>query len=318
MVRTEAIGVCGTDREILDGHYGSAPPGRECLIIGHEFLGRIVEAPAGSGFAAGERVAGIVRRPDPVPCAHCAAGEWDLCSNGRYSERGIKERDGYAADIVRLEPGFAIRVDEALGIAGVLTEPASVVAKAWAEIDRFASRSAVAEVRDVLVTGAGTIGLLAALMGVQRGCRVTVYDRISDGPKPDLVRQLGARYRTPPLDDGAFDVALECTGVSSVIFGLFDRLRPNGILCLTGVSSGGHCLTVDLGEINRGMVLENTIVFGSVNARRCHYEAGAAALLRADRAWLDRMITRKVPLDEWPAAFERRADDVKVVLDFAH
>ncbi len=320
VVAIDAIGVCGTDREILAGRYGASPPGRERLVIGHESLGHVVEAPAESGFAVGDCVAGIVRRPDPVPCPHCAIGEWDLCSNGRYTERGIKERNGYAADVVRLEPEFAVRVDEALGIAGVLTEPASVVAKAWAEIDRFASRSAADDARSVLVTGAGPIGLLAALMAVQRGHEVSVYDRAESGPKPQLVHDLGADYRSPsahPLRDDAFDVILECTGASAVILDMINHLRPNGILCLTGVSSGGHRISIDLGSLNREMVLENTIVFGSVNARRDHYDQGAAALAQADRAWLQRLISRRVPVDEWPRAFERQPDDVKAVLDFA-
>lgn len=320
VVAIDAIGICGTDRELLAGAYGEAPPGRERLVIGHESLGHVLEAPAGSGFAPGDPVAGIVRRPDPVPCAHCAIGEWDLCENGAYTERGIKARDGYAAEVVRIEPDFAVRVDAALGIAGVLTEPASVVAKAWAEIERLAARSAASTIHDVWVTGAGPIGLLAALMGVQRGCEVAVYDRAEDGPKPALVRDLGARYgtpRSPPAADAAFDVVIECTGAAPVIVEAIKRLRPNGILCLTGVSRTGTKVGVDAGAINREMVLENAVVFGSVNARRAHYAAGAGALAAADRLWLHRLVTRRVGLDAWRDAFAPRADDVKVVLDFA-
>jgi threonine dehydrogenase-like Zn-dependent dehydrogenase len=94
LVRSLALGICGTDREIIAGRYGSAPPGSQRLIIGHESLGRIEDAPADSGFAPGDLVVGIVRRPDPVPCAACAAGEWDMCRNGQYTERGIKQRNG--------------------------------------------------------------------------------------------------------------------------------------------------------------------------------------------------------------------------------
>ncbi|HZS19565.1 MAG TPA: alcohol dehydrogenase catalytic domain-containing protein, partial [Pseudonocardiaceae bacterium] len=93
-----AVGVCGTDREIAAGEYGWAPPGRDRLILGHESLGRVRAAPTGSGFAAGDLVAGVVRRPDPVPCGACAHGEFDMCRNGRYVERGIKELDGYASE----------------------------------------------------------------------------------------------------------------------------------------------------------------------------------------------------------------------------
>src|SRR6187455_2456092 len=79
LVRALAVGVCGTDRELVDGLYGSAPSGRRRLIMGHESLGRVVSAPAGSGFAIGDAVVGIVRHPDPVPCPNCALGEWDMC-----------------------------------------------------------------------------------------------------------------------------------------------------------------------------------------------------------------------------------------------
>ena len=64
LVKALALGVCGTDREIIRGEYGAAPPGAERLILGHESLGRVEEAPAGSGFKAGDLVAGIVLRPD--------------------------------------------------------------------------------------------------------------------------------------------------------------------------------------------------------------------------------------------------------------
>jgi threonine dehydrogenase-like Zn-dependent dehydrogenase len=133
------------------------------------------------------------------------------------------------------------------------------------------------------------------------------------------VRDLGADYRSPPdpLGDATFDLILECTGASSVIVEMVNRLRPDGILCLTGVSSGGHTIGVDVGSLNRDMVLDNTLVFGSVNARRAHYDAGAAALARANPAWLERLVSRRVALENWRSAFERETSDVKVVLEFA-
>src|SRR3954471_7400733 len=131
LVETIAIGICGTDVEIARGEYGWAPPGRDRLVIGHESLGRVLEAPGGSGFAAGDLVVGIVRRPDPEPCVCCARGEWDMCRNGRYTERGIKGRHGYGSQRWRVEPEFAVRLDPALESVGVLLEPATILAKAW-------------------------------------------------------------------------------------------------------------------------------------------------------------------------------------------
>jgi threonine dehydrogenase-like Zn-dependent dehydrogenase len=112
------------------------------------------------------------------------------------------------------------------------------------------------------------------------------------------------------------DIAIECTGVAPLIFDVMDHAGANGIVCLTGVSSGGRDLSVDVGMLNRRMVLENDVVFGSVNANRRHYESGAKALAQADKDWLGRLISRRVPLARWHEAYQRQPTDVKVVLQF--
>lgn len=315
-IRGVALGVCGTDREIAAGLYGWPPPGRERLILGHESLGRVEEAPAGSGLAAGDLVVGIVRHPDPVPCVNCAVGEWDMCRNGQYTEHGIKQLDGFCAERWCLPPDRLVRVDPALGTLGVLLEPTSIVAKAWDHAERIGHRAPWTP-RRVLVTGAGPVGLLAALLGAQRGLEVHVLDRATTGPKPELVAALGGTYHSGGLAavEGDFDVVMECTGVSEVIFGILGRTGANGVVCLTGVSSGGHTLSVDVGLLNRTMVLENDVVFGSVNANRRHYEAAAQALARADRGWLERLITRRLPLAQWQEALRPNPADVKVVIE---
>jgi threonine dehydrogenase-like Zn-dependent dehydrogenase len=317
LARTLALGVCGTDVEIVAGEYGWAPAGHERLVLGHESLGEVIEAPSGSGFAKGDLVVGIVRRPDPVPCLACGAGEWDMCRNGQYTERGIKERDGYGSERFRIEPDFAVKVDPALGRLGVLLEPASILAKAWDHIERI-GRRAVWRPRRVLVTGAGPIGQLAALFGVQRGLEVHVYDRNASGPKPDLVRGLGAIYHTGDIAAArvAPDIVLECTGAAPVVLEVLNNTAPAGIVCLAGVSPVGRTAEVDLGLLNRTLVLENDVVFGTVNANRRHYELAAEALARADQDWLARLVTRRVPLESWAEALERQADDIKVVIDF--
>jgi threonine dehydrogenase-like Zn-dependent dehydrogenase len=319
-VEAVALGICGTDAEIVSGAYGWAPPGADRLILGHESLGRVVGAPKGGDLKPGDLVVGIVRRPDPVPCPYCAVGEWDMCRNGRYTERGIKQRHGYGAERWRIEPDFAVKVDPALGLLGVLLEPTSVVAKAWDHAERLGHRSAAWKPTTLLVTGAGPVGLLAALIGAEKGLDVHVFDRVTDGPKPGLVKDLGGTYHAgtlPPLADLAPDIIMECTGATPVIAEVVTRSAPSGIVCLAGVSSGGHEIQLDLGGLNRTMVLENYIIFGSVNANRRHYQAAAGALARADKAWLGRLVTRRVKLDDWKSALARQPDDVKVVVDFA-
>ena len=110
-------------------------------------------------------------------------------------------------------------------------------------------------------------------------------------------------------------MVIECTGVSSLVFDAMEHLGPNGVLCLTGVSSGGHSIDVDAGLLNRSLVLSNQAIVGSVNANRRHYEAAAAALARADHGWLDKVVSRPVPLDHFAEALARQPDDVKVVIE---
>jgi threonine dehydrogenase-like Zn-dependent dehydrogenase len=319
VVHSVALGLCGTNREILSGAYGSAPPDQRRLVLGHESLGRVEAAPAGSDLAAGDLVVGIVRRPDPEPCPACAAGEWDMCRNGRYTERGIKERHGFGAERFRIEPDFVVKVDPGLGILGVLLEPASIVAKAWDHTERIGRRARIWRPATLLVTGAGPIGLLAALMGTQRNLDLHVLDRNKGGEKEALVRELGGTYHTgvESLAGLAPDILMECTGAAAIVRDCLGVTAPAGVVCLTGVTEPGKMFDIDIGRLNRTLVLDNGCVFGSVNANRWHYELAADALARADRSWLARLITRRVPLERWSEALERRRGDIKVIIDFA-
>jgi threonine dehydrogenase-like Zn-dependent dehydrogenase len=317
LVEGVAVGVCGTDREIVAGLYGWAPPGRDRLVLGHESLGRVRRAPAGSGFAEGDLVVGVVRRPDPVPCGACAHGEFDMCRNGQYTERGIKEIDGYASEAWTVEPDYAVRLDPRLEPVGTLMEPTTVVAKAWEQVERIGARSWF-EPRRVLVTGAGPIGLLAALLGVQRGLDVHVLDRVQHGPKVDAVTALGATYHSGPAGEVAADlgpdIVIEATGAGPVVFDVMVNTAAYGIVCLTGVSAAGRRMGIDAGATNRELVLENDVVVGSVNANLRHYAAAAEALAAADLDWLDRLVTRRIPLDRFADALTAEPDDIKVVL----
>ena len=316
LVEALAVGLCGTDVEIVSGAYGQAPPGSELLVLGHENLGRVKEAPQGSGLKKGDLVVGIVRRPDPVPCKACAVGEWDMCRNGQYTEHGIMRLDGFARERWRAEPDAMVALDPSLSEVGVLLEPTTIVAKAWEQVQRIGER-AFHDPHVAVVTGAGPVGLLAALLGVQRGLEVHVFDRVTDGPKPDLVRAIGAAYHhdSVPASGVTADVTIECTGVAQVIADVISNSAPDAITCLTGVSTPGSPLPFDLGGWNRGAVLGNDVVFGTVNANRRHYQAAAAALKIADQDWLGRLITRRIALSSYREAFARQPDDVKVVLD---
>lgn len=316
LVQGDLLGICGTDADIVHDGYGTPPPGQERLIIGHEALGTVLQAPPGSGFAAGDRVAGIVRRPDPVPCEPCAHGEWDFCRNGRFTECGINQRSGFGAERWRIEPEYTVPLDPALGDCGVLLEPASVLAKAWEQTELILARASW-KPKTVLVTGAGPIGLFAALMGVQRGLDVHVLDLDSGSPKPELVAGLGATFHTGDVADTGLrpDVVIECTGYGPLVLRLAELVAPDAVVCLTGIGSGTRTQPVPADQVNKELVLKNAVLFGTVNAARRHYEQAADALARAEHDWLERLVTRRVPMTGFAEALEKKSGDVKVVVD---
>ena len=319
LVEAIAVGVCGTDVEIVEGKYGQAPPGKSRLVLGHESLGRVIDPGSTSNLKKGDLVAGIVRRPDPVPCSNCAVGEWDMCRNGQYTERGIKQIDGYMSERWRIEPEYAIKLDPTLGILGVLLEPTTIVAKAW-EMVRAVGQRSFWEPQNVLVTGAGPIGLLAALIGVQHGLDVHVLDRATSGPKPDLVKSLGAIYHQTTVSEINFepDIIIECTGAGPVIGQSFAKLGPGGIICLTGVGSGGEAPKMATADTAAAAVLRNNVIVGSVNANKRHWYKASVALAQANPNWLESLITRREKPENFKQALKRETNDIKVIVQFSN
>jgi threonine dehydrogenase-like Zn-dependent dehydrogenase len=240
-----------------------------------------------------------------------------MCRNGQYTERGIKELDGFMSERWRIEPGYFTKLDPSLGILGVLLEPTTVVAKAWELVGVMRAR-AFWEPQQILVTGAGPIGMLAALVGVQHGFDVHVLDRVTEGAKPELVRDLGATYHTGAIGDLGFapDVVIECTGVGPLIVDSIHHVGSGGVVCLTGVGSGGRPSGVSAADTAKEVVLQNNVIVGSVNANRRHFYRAAQALAAADRDWLAKLISRRVPPEKITDALTRGPEDIKVVVDF--
>jgi threonine dehydrogenase-like Zn-dependent dehydrogenase len=318
LVECMEIGLCGTDVEIIAGEFGEAPRGTDFLVLGHESVGRVVEAPTSSGFATGDLVVGMVRRLGSNPCEACLKGEWDMCRGHEYVEHGIKQLHGFARERWRTHPESLVRLPAELGRLGVLLEPASIVAKAWENITHISRRSVLAP-SNVVVTGAGPIGLLAALLGVQRGFDVHVFDIFEDGLKPSLVRALGATYHHGRLSESGLspDIAIDCSGSATVIEEVVKIGGPGGVTCLVGFPRAGTSTQLDLGLAALQFVLGNRVLLGSMNANARHFSQAAAALTAADPAWLERMLTRRIPLEQYREMLPYRPDDVKIVLDFA-
>src|SRR3954452_5643773 len=329
LVRVIEVGVCGTDMEILRGEYGEAPPGDDYLIIGHENFGRIEQAPDSEEFAAGDLVVCIVRRPDPVPCKACAAGEFDMCSNGQYTERGIKGRHGFMSDYYVDDPAYLVKLDSSLENFGVLLEPLTVVEKAVLQALDI-QRRLVWELEEAVVTGAGPIGLMATFLLRSMGLKVWTIDLVErDSNRAKMVEACGATYvkgdetsllqLSDQLND-SIDLIVEATAVPQMVFDSIDAVGPNGVVCLTGVSAGSRTLEVAGAHLNLEMVLMNKVVFGSVNANRRYYARAAEDLVKFEKLWpglTEQFVTRRVPAESFADALVPRPGiDVKSTISF--
>ncbi len=329
LVRVREVGLDGTDAEIMEGQYGEPPPGDDYLIIGHESLGQVEKVATDvEGLSPGDWVVAIVRRPDPVPCRNRAAGEWDMCLNGQYTERGIKGLHGFLAEFYAEAPNFLVKVPAELSAVAVLLEPLTVVEKAVEQIGRIQSRL-VWEPARAVVLGAGPIGLLAGILLRLKGIEVHFYDSAEHGLKRDIAEATGANHiwaserklgHELAAEIGPVDIVLEATGFGPLAFDAMDMAAPNRIVCLTGVSGGSRRLEVSADHLNLEMVLSNKVVFGTVNANRRHFDLGVRHLQEIeDRCpgLSSRMITRRVPLEDIQRALERSSNHIKSVVEFA-
>ncbi|HEY7480478.1 MAG TPA: glucose 1-dehydrogenase [Gemmatimonadales bacterium] len=316
LVKVLQVGVDGTDKEINAAEYGAAPEGFDYLITGHESFGRVVQVgPNATELAVGDYVVATVRRPGSS--IYDRIGTYDMTTDDMYYERGINLRHGYLAEYYVDDPEYIVKVPPGLKAVAVLLEPTTVVEKGITQAYEIQRRLRVWRPRKAAVMGAGTIGLLAALVLRLRGFEVTVFGRT---PAPylnsDLIQELGARYlstATTSILDGAgrhgpFDLIFEATGASSVVFESMRALAKNGVLVLSSVTGGDRMIEVPADRINLEFVLGNKVMVGTVNANREYFESGVKDMAHAESqypGWLKRLLTHPVKgLENWQLLLE--------------
>jgi threonine dehydrogenase-like Zn-dependent dehydrogenase len=314
LVRTLNVGVCGTDREIWEGIFGVPPDDTESLIVGHESLG-VVEQD-GNGFARGDLVTAMVRRP----CGHCIAcdeGAPDSCFTGDYRERGITRLDGFARELVAESPDYLIAMSPELERLGVLAEPASICARGIRHALAVGGRQPWQPTR-ALVLGAGAIGMLATYFLRLDDFEVWTVDRSRE--KTELVEAAGARYASldEAKDAGGFDIVIEATGSAEVMAGTLGMLRRNGVACLLGIDGHPGEVAIDRKVLGVDTILQNRALLGSVNAHRVDWVKAVENLNEARKRWpdaLERFVGLRVPVDRFTEALEFRG--VKAALEFS-
>jgi threonine dehydrogenase-like Zn-dependent dehydrogenase len=305
LVKVLRVGVDGTDKEINAAEYGAPPPGCDFLVIGHEGFGRVeAVGPEVTELQPGDYVVATVRRPGGS--LYDLIGTNDMTTDDTYFERGISLRHGFLTEYYVDDAEFIVKVPRGLRDVGVLLEPLTVVEKGIAQAYEIQRRLRVWRPRRAAVMGAGTIGLLAALVLRLRGLEVTTFG-LTRKPylNSELLEAIGARYESTadtPIADGArkfgpFDLVFEATGHSPVVFESLLALAKNGVLVLSSVTGGDRRIEVPADRINLEVVLGNKVMVGTVNANREYFEVGARDMAQAEAeyaGWLARLLTHPV------------------------
>ena len=291
--------------EINDAEYGAPPPGCDFLVLGHEGFGRVeAVGPKVTELAAGDYVVATVRRPGKS--LYDLIGMPDMTTDDTYMERGINLLHGFLTEYYVDDADYIVKVPQGAAAVGVLLEPLTVVEKAIAQAYEIQRRLRVWRPRCAAVIGTGTIGLLGALVLRLRGLEVVAFGKT---PKPSknaaLLEAIGARYVTTgeltvaqgAREFGAFDLILEGSGFSPLVFDAMQGLAKNGVLVLTSVTGGDRKIEVPADKLNLEFVLGNRVMVGSVNASREYFEAGVRDMAHGESAypgWLSQLLTHPV------------------------
>jgi glucose 1-dehydrogenase len=305
LVKVLRVGVDGTDKEINAAEYGAAPDGYNFLIIGHEGFGQVEAVGANvREVQPGDYVVATVRRPGKS--LYDLIGTNDMTTDDTYFERGINLRHGYLTEYYVDDAEFIVKVPQGLKEVGVLLEPTTVVEKGITQAYEIQRRLRVWKPKRAAVMGAGTIGLLAAMVLRLRGLDVTVFG-LTQRPylNSDLIEALGARYESTASlvllegarEYGPFDLIFEATGFSPIVFESMQALGKNGVLVLSSVTGGDRKVEVPADKINLEFVLGNKVMVGTVNANREYFESGVKDLAQCEAqypGWLRRLLTHPV------------------------
>jgi threonine dehydrogenase-like Zn-dependent dehydrogenase len=270
----------------------------------------------GHGFTRGDLVTATVRR-SCRHCLACAEGFPDSCLTGDYVERGITRLNGFACDLVVEDPAQLVPIPASLGRLGVLAEPTSICERALRHARAIGGRQPW-QLQRALVLGAGAVGTLTTYLLRLAGVEAWTA---SLEPSHELVTAAGASYvslpETPLHELGSFDLVVEAAGNAQLMADSLGLLRRGGVACLLGIDPRDQQVALDGRTLALDAILENRVVFGSVNAAREDWLAAVADLDRARERWpdeLEQFVGLRVPLDRFEDAFAHRGGKATLVL----
>jgi threonine dehydrogenase-like Zn-dependent dehydrogenase len=331
LVEVLRVGVDGTDKEINDAEYGAAPPGEDFLVIGHENFGRVVEVGPNvpDTIVPGGYVVASVRRPGSS--IYGKIGLQDFTTDETYYERGINLLHGYLTEFYVEDSDYVFPLPETLREVGVLLEPTTVAEKGINHAYEIQRRLKIWQPRKALILGSGTIGLLMGLAARLRGLELTVASL----PTPpyrnsELIEQLGGVYHSTEDKDlrqisderGPFDLIMDATGFSPIIWEAAEVLGKNGVLVLSSITGGDRKAEIKSDAINQSFVLGNKVMVGTVNASPADFRSGVDDLIKAQAiypGWLDQLLTTPIrgldSYEEMIRALTEDRDAIKVFVE---
>jgi threonine dehydrogenase-like Zn-dependent dehydrogenase len=306
LVKVLRVGVDGTDKEINAAEYGAAPPGDDYLVIGHESFGQVVEVGPNvpDTIRPGTYVVASVRRPGSS--IYGKIGLQDFTTDDVYYERGINLLHGYLTEYYVEDASYVFPLPTSLNKVGVLLEPTTVAEKGINHAYEIQRRLKVWQPRRACILGSGTVGLLTALVARLRGLELTVFS-LPQRPyrNADLVEQLGGVYVSSQdttlsavsAERGPFDLIVDATGFSPIVWEAAEILGKNGVLVLASITGGDRTVEIPSDRINQGFVLGNKVMVGTVNASPNDFTSGVDDLIKAEAlfpGWLGQLLTTPV------------------------
>jgi threonine dehydrogenase-like Zn-dependent dehydrogenase len=332
-VKVLRVGVDGTDKEINAAEYGAAPPGDDYLVTGHESFGQVVEVgpDVPSTIRPGTYVVASVRRPGSS--IYGKIGLQDFTTDDVYFERGINLLHGYLTEYYVDDHRYVFPLPDNLRDVGVLLEPTTVAEKGINHAYEIQRRLRVWEPRRACILGSGTVGLLAALVARLRGLELTVYS-LPKQPNRNagLIEELGGAYYSSQEhtlaevsdERGPFDLMLDATGFSPIVWEAAEVLGKNGVLVLASITGGDRKVEISSDRINQGFVLGNKVMVGTVNAAPADFTSGVDDLIKAEAlypGWLSKLLTTPIAgLESYDEMIRRLTEDrdaIKVYVEVA-
>ena len=311
LLRILRIGICGSE---IHSYHGQHPATFYPVVQGHEYSAEVVAVgSAVRKVKPGDRVTG---RPQLVcgECNPCKRGQYNVCSNLRVE---AFQADGVAQDYFVIPEERVVALPEGMSPDyGAMVEPTAVAAHAT-------SRPRALEGRNVVVSGAGTIGNLVAQFARARGAkRVVITDvsdyRLSKARECGIERTLNVARE--PLDgkiaelfgDEGYQVAFECAGVESSVRSLMAMVEKGGDVVIVGVHAKDPAVSMfHLGEHELNLI-------GSMMYRHEDY-LKAVEEISAGRIRLAPLVSNRFPLEKYREAYEfidaNRETCMKVLID---